>query len=456
MHKNGDGSTKTGNTTKQNFKSLHKFSCTTEVWHRVRAVKEIDSKSIGFIPRRFESCRCRFLTVTSILESLCKPFNTKTMMVALKPFGVTPLSFSLVSLRSWQKLNTFLSKKCGQGQSLNFLWVTHMRTNQREWPFLKKPCQRIVLMNIEWLIVLHPKDNWNVHFAHHLGVCNTKVQCLPRQTNTPVQNKLAGTQKNRWTTKPKCHWVHKSLSRLKRNNAVNKTGARFPVRKMSGSRLLSTLAMPPWVNFFSVHVNCTQQHMIWWCTCNVRTLNSTELHSLVKIAFLITPSKSMWTNQHGIPSVCTCSPSKPPITPPWMSVPTLSHWLPLSFCVSCVWLHWCVFALIAMLSALAVASALHKQNCNWSTWQHIWQMVTWIWSHLPNTHMHNGIFVWNVSQRVVPNCATTRPHIANIAFVLLVQFCFSLATCLIHCLCKTQLLSFLLCSGELKDVSFCP
>ena len=29
--------------------------------HRVRVVKETDSKSVGVSPRRFESCRCRFV-----------------------------------------------------------------------------------------------------------------------------------------------------------------------------------------------------------------------------------------------------------------------------------------------------------------------------------------------------------------------------------------------------------
>ena len=37
-------------------KSLH--CC---ISHRVRAVKEVDSKSTGLCPRRFESCRCGFL-----------------------------------------------------------------------------------------------------------------------------------------------------------------------------------------------------------------------------------------------------------------------------------------------------------------------------------------------------------------------------------------------------------
>ena len=32
-------------------------------WHRGRVVKAIDSKSIGVPPRRFESCRCRFIFI---------------------------------------------------------------------------------------------------------------------------------------------------------------------------------------------------------------------------------------------------------------------------------------------------------------------------------------------------------------------------------------------------------
>ena len=38
------------------------------VRHRVRVVKEIDLKSIGLCPRRFEPCRCRFIYLILIID----------------------------------------------------------------------------------------------------------------------------------------------------------------------------------------------------------------------------------------------------------------------------------------------------------------------------------------------------------------------------------------------------
>ena len=52
----------------QNSKPMLLWHVSKMCWHLVREVKEADSKSAGLCPRRFESCRCRVLDESIILE----------------------------------------------------------------------------------------------------------------------------------------------------------------------------------------------------------------------------------------------------------------------------------------------------------------------------------------------------------------------------------------------------
>ena len=72
--------------------------------HCVRVVKEIDQKSIGFIPRRFESCQCRKYSFYLFIHIL----HTHTTQFISNIFTLYPtITISLFILSLLHKLFSF-------------------------------------------------------------------------------------------------------------------------------------------------------------------------------------------------------------------------------------------------------------------------------------------------------------------------------------------------------------